>query len=770
MASPITASGWARLILSSFLFGILLASFIPLTILLPLLLGVLFLLSIWRWFGRTLFLFVLLLAFMSGLFRYQFAIPDRGSSSIASVIGRESIIEGVISDEVKNSRSSQQVVLDQLLVDGEGKTGRLLLHVALYPENTYKERLRFTCTPLAPEPFEGFAYDRYLARVGILAECFSYTEVASLGVEPLQIRGRLIAIKTSIEAHLRLVVPEPFEALLEGLLFGEKRLPDTIDEAFRRAGLSHIVAASGQNVSLVVTFLLAILTGTCFSRKTASYVLLVGIWIYVALAGADAPVIRAGMMGSVLVLARLLERVASPINLLLLTATLMLLQNPLLLRDDIGFQLSFSATAGLLVLEPKVRSLLGWMPKRFGLRDALSTSLAAILATLPFSIFNFGMISLIAPFANVLVLPLIPIVMMMGAMVALCSFFSISFTAVLSAPLVGGLSLILTITHFVAEVPFASVNLSQIPPVKMTLVIFSLWLLRSVFRRSSESGESLSHFSWRTVIVSVILLSFVAGWQAFPRQGLTITFFDVGQGDATLLQFPDGERWLIDGGPDDTVLQKVGQFLPWYDRRLDVLIPTHADADHVTGLIETSRRYEIERVYRSDQSQTLRTDLLSEAWKETPIGEVRAGDVLRCDEVCVTVLAPTEEQARADDRNTRSVVLLVTYQGRSILLTGDASTEVEKTFLDHLPELDVLKAGHHGSYTSTSYELIQGTRPAITIISSGEENRYGHPHGIVLRRLMEAGSMIYRTDRDGDVRVRITKEGEIDVKTKSLLW
>ena len=229
-----------------------------------------------------------------------------------------------------------------------------------------------------------------------------------------------------------------------------------------------------------------------------------------------------------------------------------------------------------------------------------------------------------------------------------------------------------------------------------------------------------------------------------------------------MVELPSGERWLIDGGPDESVLVKLGQILPWYDRRIDVLVPTHADADHITGLIEVSRRYNIGRVYLSADDASLNMRILQNLWREVPVELVAHGDDLSVGGVEIRVLGPPAGLT-SNDRNDLSVVLLVEYNERSFLLTGDASQDREREFVSELGHLDVLKAGHHGSYTSTSYELVKKTTPKVAVVSSGADNRYGHPHGIVLERLSEAGVLVLRTDTDGDIEISVD-EGNLDIE------
>ena len=798
-------SWWATIILSSFVLGVAIASFIPGQFILPLIiiLGVLFLIflmsaskakqssKIASLCSQTFLTVILLsLAFGFGTFCYQLAIPDRGSGSVSSFVGHEVVLEGVVSDEVRRSSKTQGLVLDNLEVDGEFVSQKVLARVPLYPEFQFGDRVRLECNLETPEPFNGFRYDRYLAREGILAICQSYQEPFYLGREDLGLRARLLDTKSKIVERIRLVFHEPYAALLVGLLLCEKNLPDSIEEEFRRVGLSHIIAASGQNVSLVASTLMMMLTMTFLRRKWASVIVLSSILIYVFLAGADAPVIRAGIMGSIIVFSKAVGKIPSTRNLLLLALALMLLQNPLLLRDDVGFQLSFAATTGLVVLQPRLSRFFFFIPRWGGLRESFSTSVAAIAATMPIMLLSFGEVSLIAPIANLIVLPLIPFVMIAGSVILMLSSISYTASLYLAAPVVGGLKLMLGSAHLLSQIPFAAADILHMSWLRVLLFVGSLILLRGLFSLKAILQSDSYQFSLKYFVVSCALLSIFVVPDLFISREFKAHFLSVGQGDSTLLELETGERWLIDGGPDNTVLTKLGQILPWHDRRIDVLVPTHADSDHITGLIEVSRRYDIGQVYLSADDPSLKMRLLQDIWSEPTIVTepvevlwlksvspstgsgnnrlvdveyISKGDDLSRGETEIKVLGPPEN-LKTEDRNDLSTMLLVTYKESSLLLTGDASKERELEILDNLGHVDILKVGHHGSYTSTSYEFVNKIKPDIAIISSGLGNRYGHPHGIVLERLKEA--TVLRTDTQGDIRIRLDCE---EIKT-NYLW
>lgn len=260
------------------------------------------------------------------------------------------------------------------------------------------------------------------------------------------------------------------------------------------------------------------------------------------------------------------------------------------------------------------------------------------------------------------------------------------------------------------------------------------------------------------------LLSFVPG----PAE--KVVFLDVGQGDAILLQ--DGTaQVLIDGGPGMAVLERLGEELPWFDRRIEVVISTHPDRDHLEGLLHVLERYEVGLVLlpRLAHSSRLQAAWLQklEAFAEQGRLAYRfawAGQRLRVsDDLTVHLLGPFSDEGRVfspgGKSNNGAVLARVDFGELSFLLTGDAEAVVERRLVGEAREqldVDVLKAGHHGSKTSTTRELLEAATPSAVVISVGRDNRYGHPHPLVLQRLKDLH--LWRTDEHGSVRFQRWRE------------
>lgn len=278
--------------------------------------------------------------------------------------------------------------------------------------------------------------------------------------------------------------------------------------------------------------------------------------------------------------------------------------------------------------------------------------------------------------------------------------------------------------------------------------------------------------SWR--LVGILALIAIVVWLALrglPDGRLHVYFLDVGQGDAILVQAPDGRQILVDGGPSPTaLLNELGDVLPFWDRSLDLVVLTHPDGDHITGLIPLLERYRVAQVLDVPQS-----DAAAEAapWRERlaklgiPRTYAQRGMRLPVGDLQLTVLypGPTPLTGTASDDNNNAIVLRLDYGETSLLLTGDAESEAEADMIAAgLPlRADVLKAGHHGSNGATSPQFIAAVAPRMVIILVGAENKFGHPHPAVLERL--AGVEVLRTDQHG--RIEVVSDGvRISAKTE----
>jgi len=263
--------------------------------------------------------------------------------------------------------------------------------------------------------------------------------------------------------------------------------------------------------------------------------------------------------------------------------------------------------------------------------------------------------------------------------------------------------------------------------------------------------------------LGILLIATIFIWLAVfsqvPDNILEVTFFDVGQGDAIFIETSVGQQVLIDGGPDKTILEKLSQTMPFYDRTIDLVILTHPDADHITGLVEALKYYQIGHILTSGFKKDTAVyqkwrDLIEE--RNIPLTIAQAGQkIIFSEEIVLKILWPEQSLIKSLSKNINnvSVVGQLVYGQTEFLLTGDIEKEVEQRLLNQgwNLESDILKVAHHGSKTSSSYNFINAVNPQIAVISVGDNNRYKHPDSVVLEQLKEF--LLYRTDKNGDIKI-----------------
>jgi len=341
---------------------------------------------------------------------------------------------------------------------GGAEKGRLLVKTPLYPEYTYGDELRITCHIQAPEPIEDFSYDTYLARYDIYSVCWrgSMQQIAS--GRGNAIMAAILATKARFMNSVNQIMSEPYAAFLSGLLVGARRgIPEYLLEAFNRTGTTHIIAISGSNITIIAAVIIGLLEVLGISRGRSFWLTSGSIIMFVIMTGATASVVRAGIMGIFVLLARELGRASRATNALVFTAFLMLLVNPKILVFDAGFQLSFLATIGLIYVNPILQRCTRALPDCAGMKEALVTTLSAMTTTTPLILFQFGRFSLVAPLANILILPAIPITMALGFAAGVVGIFSASVGSVVAWPAWLFLEYMIRVAELLSSIHFASI-------------------------------------------------------------------------------------------------------------------------------------------------------------------------------------------------------------------------------------------------------------------------------------------------------------------------
>ncbi len=690
------------------------------------------------------------------------------------------------------------IVADAMAGSASGPRGpwRVYAWLPRYPALLPTDRITFTGT-LEPVHRDGSTFADYLESIDVAAT----VRIRSLSVLPPSGDpfGLVERIRGATDAALARVLPEPMAGLASGILIGRQdRVSRDVTDDFKTTGLSHVVAISGWNICLVGAVIGGLLRAMGLSRRSRTLAIVVALCGFTLLAGGGASVVRAALMGGVALVAREAGRPGTAAAALGLAVWSLLLIDPAIV-GDVGFQLSVSATAGLLAWGSRLtHRLRGPDPGRGRrwLAESMGVSLAAQAATLPLVLFHFGRLSLIAPVANLVMAPLVAPAMLVGTIALVAGFLvGAGVPFVFGAPFatLGWLVLgsMVTVAGTFARVPMASLELP--PTMALLLAVCTTVAIGAVASRAGPEALPLKRQPGtpvstrppprtiraprrpsRVLAVGLAAVAAVAGmglvlWPGSGPGRLAVTVLDVGQGDSILVEGPRGGRMLLDSGPDpDRLLTVLDRHVPAWDRRIDLVILTHPHEDHVAGLAMLLSRYRVGAIAENGMLGAGPGDVAFRSWLRATGFSTRrlsAGDRLSVDRVPVVVRWPVAAEVPVRSPsvgravNDTSVVLDIRYGERRMLLTGDIEDDVDPRLLSGGiggpadARLDVLKVAHHGSRTATSQAWLDALRPRIAMISAGTGNPYGHPAPETVERLEASGARVLRTDLDGDLVV-----------------
>jgi len=698
----------------------------------------------------------------------------------------------------------------EVTVNGDSKevSGTALIRVPRYPTYRYGDVLKIIGKLERPPQFEDFDYETYLAHQGIRSVIY-YPGVEVLhhrqGLKPLQ---WIYSLRERLSASLARALPEPQSSLAQGILLGLRgNIPDSLDQAFSRTGTAHLLAISGLHVGIILVMFLS-LGILIFGRQRSIYIWLAFalMWLYVLLVGMRPPVIRAATMGSLFLVAEYLGRQRSAIIALAFAAAVMVGIQPHILWS-VSFQLSFSAMVGLILLFPHFQA---WGRKGVAaisgdrvalvttgnmVTDVFAASLAAIVAVWPLVAYYFGVVSLTALPATFLSLPALPAIIVTSALVAFAGLFSLIVAQVLGWLAWLFLSYLVLVVRGFDALPYSSLELTAVSGWHVWGYYAILAGVIACLSYRKQLAHLFSGLTWRMKnstqglpkprsgfpakwLVLPLLVVAILVWSVvltLPSDRLHVSFLDVGQGDAILIQTPNGQNILIDGGPESqTIVLALSEKLPFWNRTIDLMVCTQPQADHITGLVEVLHRYKVKQVLEpgvSYDSSTYREWLRLVADQGIEYNLARAGQEIDLGNgIKIEVLNPPTEllEGTSCDTDNNGVVLKLTWNKVSFLLTADIREEAEFELIMQRANLKstVLKASHHGSTTSTTWQFLAVVDPEVTVISVGADNPFGHPSPDVVERLIDrlGEDNVYRTDKHGTVEF-ITDGEKLWVKT-----
>jgi len=750
--------------------------------------------------------------FLLGIFSVQLYLhPQHSPSHISHFTGSERIsLEGIIDRPPERSRGrtqllirSQKVILSNRHIPVDG-----LLPIFLKEEDPplrAGDRLRFFCKLYPPHGFHnpgGFSYERHLAfeqihTMGFLSETKGWVKLGEGFKNPFLLR--MERWRDHIRDFLGREADPLSSGIFKALVLGEQGdIPEEVREHFIVTGIAHLLAISGDHLGIVALLSFSLLIWilkrseflllTLDVKKWAAALTLPCLLLYTFIAGGGISVIRATIMVVTFFLSILFNRERNLLHTLALAAFLILIFSPPSLFD-VSFQLSFLAVLSILYLVPRILQGLSQegillLPKNSWKKNVLKYILlsllvtgVAILGTAPFVALHFNRFSPIGFFTNLFIIPWVGFFTVPLSLIAsLFSFFFHPF-ATLLIHITGWVTLILLrVVAFFASIPYASLFIST--PTLFEIILFYLLLFSFVHLRK---GRRIRYIFGGLCLVLILDLAFWNFKDLFQKD-LRLTFIDVGHGDSILIEFPKGKRMLIDGGGlhEDRfdIGKRVIAPLLWKKkiRRIDTLVLTHPDPDHLKGLIFIASQFSIGRFWdngfqtESESYLQLKKILGERKIKTQSLDEETPPQMINGVEIWVLNPPVWNLTQRKNqnllDLNNSSLVLKLRFKNVSVLLVGDIGKEAEGRMLrkGYPLRADILKIPHHGSSSSSSPLFLERVKPTYAILSVGERNIGRLPHPEVMKRYLQLGSKILRTDKHGAITV-VTDGANIEVKT-----
>lgn len=778
---------------------------------------------------------LLLIFFAAGGMAYNYFLEE-ARGDIRSYAGERCILVGMVEDEPLWREDEMLFTLrpESVILEGQGHevSGKVQVRlrlegageekgedyenkqgVTLSPFLSYGDRLSLQGNLFEPRGQSnpgGFDHSFFLEARGISVTFYgSVNEVQYLGVSPelSPVKQAALGIKEQMSSVLLSNLPREEGGLLVGMLFGERRaLQESTEQSFRATGLSHLLAVSGLHVGLVAALIFLLgkkvgINGSLLYISTAAL-----LFCYVFITGLKPSTLRAFIMFTVGIGAVASGRRKDFPSALAAAAFLTLIYNPLLLFN-IGFQLSYAATASIMVFSTSFAKyfnlLLDWITARikplfnrinpfngfssFSFSSSLpywpsavtaliSITLSAQLGVLPLVMFYFQEISYIFLLANLLVVPFMSLILGLGIIGGLLGMFLPAAGLLFGYAAYPLLNYLLIVTGYLGSLPFSYREVY--PPSSMFLVgwysllVFLLAWGNRAFNYVTGFLKKVKPISSFNLLLILLVVSLLLAWApAWTGPGhLEAVFLDVGQGDAVFIRTPLGRTLLIDGGGNPSHMgdvEEVGErvVVPFLHHKrvkeIDIVLVSHPHEDHYGGLIPVLEEFPVKMLLTN--SQEVETEsyhrLLQLAERRNVSHKIlHRGDVLNLDSAIeLRVLHPPEQLLRGtqSDVNNNSLVLELCYGEKGILFTGD----IEESAVDYLLEKEkisqksVLKVPHHGGYLPNITCFLEEASPEIAVITVGS-NPFGHPHGETIRALQKEGIIVYRTDHHGAVILR----------------
>lgn len=644
----------------------------------------------------------------------------------------------------------------------------------------------------------GFDYASYLRSIKIYGNVILTGNITVIEKDKAFFFSKLAyQFRKAVRGKVQSILKGEKGSLLLGLLIGDiSGISDQTQEYFRDSSLTHLLAVSGAQVSYILMGAENMLGKLKIGKQKARVIATVFLLFFLQVTGFSASVTRAGIMGIVTLLAGLFHRKPNTWHAFFFSLLLLMLHNPFCIFD-LGLQLSFAGTAGILLFHKKIKEKIEkkrkkekqkkWVTKiENSVMDMLVVTLSAQIMIFPITLYQFGTVSFTFFLSNLFAGLLISPITFLGCFFCFTAFLMQPLAKLVAFFLNPLLTLLVFISKYSSFLPFSKIYF----PIPSLFIIFLyyaflIYFILPIFQNSREKIRKRIQIHIFPFLCCICILVSLQMIFSFLPNDFKLHFIDVGQGDSTLILSPYGKKMLIDGGGSRKQESfDVGEqtLLPYLLKKgittLDYVMISHFDADHCNGLISILENLKVKCVILSKQA-SLSNEFLKIAEiieeKKISVMVVEAGMEIYLDKTTkITILHPQKTllQDGKGGLNCNAIVAKVSYQTKekdfSVLFTGDIEEEAEKLLLEKGEKLkaDILKVGHHGSKTSSTKAFLEVVEPQIALIGVGEKNTFGHPNPQVMKRLQEQKIQIYRTDQQGEISITIKKNADMIVKTQ----
>ncbi len=561
------------------------------------------------------------------------------------------------------------------------------------------------------------------------------------------------------------ILPENQANLMKAMILGEKTyLSIDTKKKYSESGISHVLAISGLHIAILGYGFFSLIC-LLISKKKSVIITICFLVFYLILTGASVSTVRAVVMLSIILLAYFFGRTYDIYSSICIATVMILMINPYNLWDT-GFLLSFSAVIGIIAITPALNEL--YNKKGNKILATFNVSLAATLGTMPVMLLTFYELHIYSVLVNILVVPLMTIVVLFGFIGLVVGSLSIYFGKLISGIIFYILNFYDLCCEFAGSLPFSTITIGKPQLINLILFIIILILISMLAAEKVNKQSVKKHITIAACLL--VILNFV--FYISPKP-LKIVHLDIGQGDSAVVISPARKVYVIDGGGNlkkkttdrDTGYYIVRPYLKYNGiSKIDCLIMTHSDRDHVGGLIELIDYFKIDNIvlpyaYKNkEEEDILLKELIDRATKKNiNMVYLNEKNVIRDKYILFETIYPLRDTTQFHNNNAYSLVLKLKYKAYDEILTGDIEKQEEEKinnkYTDYLNS-DIIKVPHHGSNSSSTKEFIEYVMPRLAVISSGRNNRFGHPHKEVLERYMDYDIPIFNTSKDGAITIK----------------